>query len=216
MLRYRIAEASGRLVLVAMICALACTSTAQAMCTQQDIQHDRSKGPYVTYFAYGARPTREQRRAFDALSARLRKRIRHYADYQTAFRHDYAPFATPADVRRLPPGTLVELSLNGLPRTVDTSRLTLLYYRRTASGLHLVGGGFAVWPDSYYNGTAPISKLNAMLPMALAHWHTVQNACSAPFIPGYEATFRLRGSTLDWTWPGVDKYDLAGAGTPTH
>jgi hypothetical protein len=59
-------------------------------------------------------------------------------------------------------------------------------------------------------------KLNAMLPMALAHSHTVQNACSAPFIPGYMATFRLHGSTLDWAWPGVDKYDRAGAGAPKH
>jgi hypothetical protein len=173
------------------------------------VQHDRNKGPYVTYFSYGAQPTAKQRRAFDALSAKLRERLLHYADYNTALRQNYTSFATPADVHRLPPGSLVELASNARPRTVDTSRFTLLFYRRAASGLQLVGGGFAVWPESYYDGTAPVARLNAMLPMALAHWHTVQNACSLPFIQGYEATFRLRGSMLDWTWPGVDKYDPA-------
>jgi len=121
----------------------------------------------------------------------------------------------PAYIMRLQPGVLTTFTSNGVPGTIDLHRFTVLYYRRTDSGLQLVGGGFVTVPLRHYTGTAAAAQLNGMLPTPLAHWHTIQNACSPPMMPRYYATFRIRGNTLDWTWPGADKFDRQGSSPKT-
>jgi hypothetical protein len=145
----------------------------------------------------------------------VRDRLTHYADYTTALREGYIAFPLPAYIMRLQPGVLTTFTSNGVPGTIDLHRFTVLYYRRTDSGLQLVGGGFVTVPLRHYTGTAAAAQLNGMLPTPLAHWHTIQNACSPPMMPRYYATFRIRGNTLDWTWPGADKFDRQGPSPKT-
>lgn len=188
--------------LIACAAVLVPHGSAQASCSPAEVQHDRQKGPWLLRVPDSPTPSIGARMRFLRLNSFLVRYLHHYGNYRQALKDGYrAPFTLPR-MRMPEEGSLVGFSLTGVPRaSLDDPRPELLYYRRTQNGFKLLGGGYRLL-------VAHESDIDAAMPTALAKWHRIEYACSAPPERDFLASFALRGRTLDWSWPAVDKYDL--------